>query len=134
VVVFREAFESVIFLSALTVGGDTASKNGVLVGSMVSLIFILLLAVLIVRFSKKLPVHHVFKISSIAMIVLAIILAGKGMKELQEAGIFSVHLAPFNFSIEFLGIYPTWEGIGLQMLTLLISLVMIAYNKSKIKN
>jgi high-affinity iron transporter len=132
VVVFREAFESVIFLSALTVGGDSASKNGVLAGSLISLIFILILAVLIVRFSKKLPVHHVFKISSIAMIVLAVILAGKGMKELQEAGIFSVNLAPFNFNIEFLGIFPTWEGIGLQLFVLLISLGMIAYNKSKI--
>lgn len=129
VVVFREAFESVIFLSALTVDGETSSKNGVLAGTIVSAILIIAIGVLIVKYSKKLPVHKVFKVSSIAMMILAVILAGKGIKELQEAGFVSVHLAPFNFSFDFLGFYPTYETLAAQLLVLAISFGITRMNK-----
>lgn len=131
VVVFREAFESVIFLSALTVDGETASKNGVLVGTLVSAIIIIAIGILIVKYSKKLPVHKVFKISSIAMMLLAVVLAGKGIKELQEAGFVSVHLAPFNFSFDFFGIYPTYETLGAQLFVALICFAIVGIGKSK---
>lgn len=129
VVVFREAFESVIFLSALTVDGEISSKNGVMAGTFVSAILIITIGILIVKYSKKLPVHKVFKVSSIAMMVLAVILAGKGIKELQEAGFVSVHLAPFNFSFDLLGFYPTYETLAAQLIVLAISFAIARMNK-----
>lgn len=134
VVVFREAFESVVFLSALTAGGETAAKNGVAVGFVISLLFIIVLAVFIIKFSKKIPVHHVFKISSILIIILAIILSGKGIKELQEAGVVGVKILPFNLHIDFLGIYPTIQTFGAQIFVFLIAMGLIYINRKKLKH
>lgn len=134
VVVFREAFESVVFLSALTAGGETAAKNGVAVGFVISLLFIVVLAVFIIKFSKKIPVHHVFKISSILIIVLAIILSGKGIKELQEAGVVGVKLLPLNLHIDFLGIYPTIQTFGAQMFVFFIAMILMYINKRKMNS
>jgi high-affinity iron transporter len=132
VVVFREAFESVVFLSALTAGGEAAAKNGVAFGFIISLILIVVLAVMIIKFSKTIPVHHVFKASSILIIVLAIILAGKGIKELQEAGWFGVNLLPFKFNIDFLGFYPTFQTVGAQLLVFIIAMILMQINKRKL--
>jgi high-affinity iron transporter len=63
------------------------------------------------------------------MMVLAVILAGKGIKELQEAGYVSVHLAPFNFSFDFLGFYPTFETLGAQLFVALICLGIVKFGK-----
>lgn len=134
VVVFREAFESVVFLSALTAGGETAAKNGVALGFVISLLLIVVLAILMIKFTKKIPVHHVFKISSILIIILAIILSGKGMKELQEAGWVGVNLLPFNFSIDLLGVYPTLQTFGTQIFVFLIAMGLIYLNKRKMNS
>lgn len=118
VVVFREAFESVIFLSSLSMAGGSESGLAVLFGALLSMVFIGILGIFIVKFSKRLPVHQVFKISSITMLILAVILAGKGINELQEAAFIGIDLLNFRFSIDFLGFYPTYQTIIAQIVTL----------------
>lgn len=131
VVVFREAFESVIFLSSLSMAGGSESGLAVLMGSLFSAVIIGIIGVLIIKFSKQLPIHQVFKISSITMIILAVILAGRGVKELQEAAFVGVDLLGFRFSMDVLGIYPTYQTLAAQLLALLVALGLWYLNKRK---
>lgn len=66
------------------------------------------------RVSKRLPIGRFFSISSILIAVLAVILVGKGVAALQEAGWVSQALvhAP---RIEWLGLYPSWQSLLAQV-------------------
>ena len=71
------------------------------------------------RFSRRLPIGKFFTYSSALVAVLAIVLAGKGVAALQEAGLIAIHpLAGFP-RISVLGIFPTLQGILAQVATLL---------------
>lgn len=131
IVVFREAFESVVFLSSLSMSKSADSGMAVLSGTIFSTIVIILIGLLMIKFSKKLPIHQVFKISSITMVVLAVVLAGRGIKELQEAAFINVHLLPFHFSLDLLGFYPTLQTIAAQLITFLLAMSLWYYNNKK---
>jgi len=74
--------------------------------------------------SKRLPISQFFSISSILIAVLAVVLVGKGMAALQEAG--WVHATPVVFPrIDVLGVLPTWQTLLAQALVL--ALVLVAY-------
>ena len=80
------------------------------------------------RFSAKLPVSEFFKYSSVLIAVLAVVLAGKGVAALQEAGM--IDIAPLlQFPrIPVLGLFPTWESVGAQLLTVAIIVLGAWYN------
>jgi high-affinity iron transporter len=72
-----------------------------------------MLALTIFRFGQRLPMRRFFAASSLLLYGLAIVLAGHGIAALQEAG--WIPATPLSlFRIEWLGIYPTWQGIALQ--------------------
>lgn len=118
VVVFREAFESVIFLSSLTVDGRAESKMGVFIGFMASAIVLFAIAWAMLRLFKRLPIHKVFLYSSMVVLALAFILAGDGIHAIQEGGYLGIHPFPINIKVGFLGIYPTYETILTQVAVL----------------
>jgi high-affinity iron transporter len=53
------------------------------------------------------------------MAILAVVLAGKGVAALQEAGLLDLHPLALP-RIELLGFFPTIEGVAAQALTLAI--------------
>ena len=57
------------------------------------------------------------------MAVLAVVLAGKGVAALQEAGLLDIQPLHNLPRIEMLGLYPTVEGVFSQLFTL-ISIVL----------
>lgn len=118
-VVFREVFESVLFLSALHIEGGGKHTGAIALGVVLAVVIVLTFAFLVIRYSAKLPIPKLFKISAILMGALAVILAGKGIHSLQEVGIVPVHGLPI-FRADQLGIYPTWETTIAQVLVLLI--------------
>ena len=126
IVVFREAFESVLFLSALSLEvGDSqqAAFSGGIVFAFAALIVI---SVLIMKYSKKLPIAKLFKYSAIIISALAVILTGKGLNAIQEAGSISISVMPFDFRLEAIGFYPTWETTIGQVL--ILGLVIVLWN------
>ncbi|HED05574.1 MAG TPA: c-type cytochrome [Ignavibacteria bacterium] len=129
VVVFREAFESVIFLSAVNLEINQSSQNGIYLGAISSLILVLALAWIAVRFTAKLPVMKLFKYSAIIIAVLSVIIAGNGIRAFQESGYSSVTNLPIHFNVSFLGIYPTLETIAAQIIVLTITIVLWTYSK-----
>jgi hypothetical protein len=72
------------------------------------------------RFSAQLPVREFFKYSSWLIAVLAVVLAGKGVSALQEAGIIDIAPLAHMPRIPVLGLFPTWQSIGAQFLTIAV--------------
>jgi len=115
VVVFREAFESVIFLSSVSIKSTTVGDSGILAGAASALALVFIFAVLIVKFSKRLPIRSVFQYSSFIMALLAVVLAGKGVHDFQEAGYVAIHSLPTLPNLPLLGLYPTLFTIVAQI-------------------
>ncbi len=118
-VTFREVFESVLFLSALHIESGGSQSLAIVSGVVMAFAIVLLLAFIVMKFSARLPVPRLFKISSVVMAVLAVVLMGKAIHSLQEVGVVAVHACPV-IRIEMLGIYPTWESVSAQLVVALI--------------
>ncbi len=125
IVVFREAFESVLFLSALNLEVAAGNKSAIGFGVMVAFIVVLFLSWLFLKYTARLPIIKLLKFSSLVIAVLAIILVGKGVHAIQETGFFSITAFPLNFRFDFLGLYPTVETLLSQLGVL--TLVVILY-------
>lgn len=125
-VVFREAFESVLFLSALNMEvGETHQVS--FVGGIVSAFALLLvISVLLLRYSKKIPITQLFKYSALIISFLAVVLIGKGVHSIQEAGIISISIFPIDVRWSLIGLYPTWETILAQVAV--IGLIVFLWN------
>ena len=125
IVVYREVFETILFYAALTAQGSGA----VILAGAASAVFVLgLIAWAMLRFSAQLPVSEFFKYSSVLIAILAVVLAGKGVAALQEAGM--IDIAPLSQMprIPVLGVFPTWESVGAQLLTVAIVAAGAWYN------
>ncbi len=109
--VFREAFESVLFLSALTIEEGTRSKMAIASGAILAIVLVLVLAAVLLRYSTRLPIRSLFRYSSFVMGVLSVILIGKGIHALQETGLLSITRTPFSWRFDLLGFYPTLETV-----------------------
>ncbi|WP_237060838.1 cytochrome c/FTR1 family iron permease [Microbulbifer sediminum] len=125
IAVYREIFETILFYQAL-LAQASGGQGGVLWGGVAG--GAALLAVtgwLMVRYSKRLPIGKFFATTTFILLALSFVLAGKAIAALQEAALVSMTPMPVSFSFEWLGIYPTWEGAGLQLVIVLLSLALV---------
>lgn len=129
IAVFREAFETVLFLRAIWLEGGDSSKVAMLTGVLLSLLTVIGMAWAILKFSAKLPIRNLFGISAFIMALLAVILTGKGLHSLQETGALSVSSSPHFIRFDLLGIYPTWETLLSQILILLAVFALWTWGK-----
>jgi high-affinity iron transporter len=117
-VVYREVFETILFYAAIR---DHGNGRAVLAGGFAAIVALFVLAWVMMRYSRALPIERFFAYSSALIAALAVVLIGKGVAALQEAGYVSVHpLAAFP-RIAVLGLFPTREGViaSLGMIVLL---------------
>lgn len=129
--VFREAFETILFIRALWFQTNADGKNAISLGLLSALTLIFIFSYITLKFSKKLPVRQLFKISSILTSILALILSGKAIHSMQEAGILNVTSIPWNIRFDTIGFFPTWQTICAQVLTLLLTIILININTNK---
>jgi high-affinity iron transporter len=117
IAVYREVFETIIFYAALGAQGENKALFG---GIAVATLLLALIAWAMLRFSRKLPIGKFFQYSAALIAVLAVVLAGKGVAALQEAGMIAVTpLGGFPRS-PILGLYPTAESLAAQALMALL--------------
>lgn len=122
--VYREVFESILFYAALwNDGQEVWLLSGIAAGAAV----LGLIAWVLLRTSRRLPIGTFFSASSALIAVLAIVLTGKGIAALQEAGWVAVSVAPVPH-IELLGIYPTWQSLLAQLAILVLLAVGFVFN------
>lgn len=122
-VVFREAFESVLFLSSLSVDQPNAN-TGILIGLSVSALILGTVAWFMLKVVKRVPIRQLFHYSSLVVLFLAFVMTGEGIHAIQEGGFLSVHSFPINLRIGLIGIYPTWETISSQLIITAVIVVM----------
>ena len=122
VAVYREVFETLLFYQALWLQTAAGARHALLGGFAVAAVVLAVLSLLILRGSLRLPLGTFFGATSVVLAALAVVLAGKGIKALQEAGVLAHHpiAAP---SAPVLGVYP--DGLGL-MLQLALVLLLVA--------
>ena len=125
VVVYREAFETVLFYAALWSQGH---HGAVMAGAGAAVAALAVIGWLMLRYSRKLPFGTFFGISAMLVAVLAVVLAGKGVAALQEAGWLSMSLFD-GPRVDLLGIHPTVEGIGLQLAVAAVLAVGFMWNR-----
>ena len=124
IAVYREVFETVLFYAALWTKG-----NGwpLLAGLVTGMVLLGVLAAFLLRTSARLPIGKFFAWSSLLVAVLAVVLAGKGIAGLQEAG--WIHTSPVAFPrIDILGVHPTWQTLLAQLAVLLVVMVTFVLN------
>ncbi len=132
-VVFREAFESILFLQAINLETTPTNKSAIGLGVLAAFGLIALLGFLFLRYSKKIPVRQLFLYSSWGISLLAVILLGKGIHSIQESGWISMTNSPIVVNIDWLGIYPTIETIFSQLILFGIVLALYYSNSRKWK-
>ena len=115
IVVYREVFETMLFYAALWTQGN----GGMMLAGAGSAVMLLgLVAWAMLRYSRDLPIAKFFAYSAWLMAILTIVLAGKGVAALQEAGIIDIAPLAGGIRVSMLGIFPTVQSIGAQLLTL----------------
>jgi high-affinity iron transporter len=128
--VYREAFETVLFYQALWIEAGPSGRLAVAGGFGVAALGLVLLAWLILKMGLRLPVGWFFGVGSVLMAGLAVVLAGKGIAALQQAGRLPVE--PLDLpTIPSLGVYPTWQGALTQLVLVLLILAAFTYSRRR---
>jgi FTR1 family protein len=125
-IVYREGFETVLFYEALLVDLPGSS---VALGFAGGAALVLAAAFAIIRAGVRLPIKLVFRATNFILLFLSVVIVGKGLYSLQEAGLFSPHpvswLPNSDLLRQVLGFYPLAETLLAQLL--LVSLVVVMY-------
>ncbi len=112
IAVYREVFETILFYAALWEQGN---HHSLLMGLASGVAILAVVAVALLHFSARLPIGKFFTVSSALVAVLAVVLTGKGVAALQEAG----WLVSSSFNgprVDVLGVHPSLQGIIAQVL------------------
>lgn len=130
--VFREAFEVVLFLRAIWIDLEPSGQSIAGLGVLSSFVVLIGLSYFAIKESKKLPLTKLFQICSWTMMILAVVLSGKGVHSLQEAGFVSVATLPVPIRVDLLGIYPSYQTLGLQVTIIILFAVLLFKDRKHI--
>ncbi len=125
IVVYREVFETILFFAALWTPDNGTT---VLAGALSGVALLAIIAWGMLRYSRALPIAQFFRYSALLMAVLTVVLAGKGVGALQEAGIIGITSLDAVPRIAMLGLFPTVEAVGAQLL--MLAAIVIGFRSS----
>ena len=126
--VYRELFEVILFYETLWLQAGPEGHNMVLAGAVVALLLLLVLAWVILKGSRKLPLGLFFTINAVLLCLLSVVFAGHGVAALQEAGVLGTRPVRF-FEFDWLGIYPDAWSLSAQALALMA--IALLYLRSR---
>ncbi len=113
--VYREGFETVLFLQSLELSAGTAT---VLEGAGLGLAMTLAVAVLTFALQRKLPYKTMLIVTGVMIGFVLVVMVGQTARTLQGTGwlpITPIDIAPPYWAGLWFGVYPTWETIGAQV-------------------
>ncbi|GGO92993.1 MAG: iron permease [Sphingomonas sp.] len=125
VVVYREVFETILFYAALWAQGNGAVM---LLGAGAAIGVLALIAWAMLRYSRSLPIGTFFRYSAWLMAILTVVLAGKGVAALQEAGWIDIAPLAEMPRISMLGVFPTWQSVLAQIVALVAIVIGFVLN------
>ena len=114
--VYREGFETVLFLQALVLEGGIAI---IVLGTLIGLAATLLIGVVLFRLQVRLPYKKMLIVTGIFIGMVLLTMVGNTVHVLQLVGWLPLHpirfiTLPYWLGMWF-GLYATWEGIVLQV-------------------
>ncbi len=131
IAVAREGAELILFFQGVPVHG-TSGRNAMILAIVLSAIVL----ILVFRFlTVRLPLKPFFLVTSVLMYAMCFSFTGKGVSELQAAGVVNKTVIPWmSFEMDFLGIYATYESLIPQLIVLAVIITMsVVYAKKNKK-
>jgi len=119
--VFREGAETVLFYVGIA---PSISFTDLMLGLGLGLAGLAVLAALMLGLGVRVPIRPFFLAATLLIYYLCIKFVGTGIHALQVAGLLPATPAPYLPSVEFFGLFPTWETTIAQLLVLLIILAI----------
>jgi high-affinity iron transporter len=117
--VYREGAETALFYQALFNEGPNVAlplSLGIAAGfGALAIIFILFY-----RFGVKIPLRPFFSVTSVLLYYMAFVFMGKGIRELQEGNLIPLSAIRGFPHVEWMGLYPSWQGVLAQLTLLLL--------------
>lgn len=129
IAVYREVFETVLFYQSLLTQTVDAQFSYIAGGFFLGTIILFALAWVLIKYSIKLPIARFFATTTYLLLALSFVLMGKAVSALQEAAFIDISPLPVSFSIEWIGVNSTWQGVLSQALILLAFAVVILRSK-----
>lgn len=115
IVSFREVIETVLFLRTIYSESKEEAHTYLLLGVISAFTIVIIVAILLSKFRKKIPLQHFFNFSAILMMFLSVVLSGKGIHALQEAGVINVYILESFPRFELVGVYPSLQVFATQL-------------------
>lgn len=124
--VFREGVETVLFYHALGTLSD-GNVYPVVLGFVVGTVALAAIYFAFTRFGVRIPMRPFFALTSGLLYAMAIVFAGAGIAELQEAAVVGFTPVPGVPQIPALGLYATRETLLAQGLLVALLVVALTY-------
>ncbi len=115
---YREAFEIVLFFQALVLD-SAGAVHDVWIGAGIGLLLLSVIATALLRVGQRLKPAPFMLASSVFLALLALVLVGKGVRALQEAGVLGINPLPWP-ELPVAGIFATHEGLLAQAVLLFL--------------
>jgi len=125
--VYREGFETILFYKALLTSGNTGGAVAVVAGLAVGCVGLVLIYLAINLFGMRLPLRPFFAVTGGLLYYMAFVFAGKGVAELQNAGVVGMSPVEWGPRLPALGIYPTAQSMWAQGTLLALALVAVVW-------
>ncbi|MFM8269934.1 MAG: FTR1 family protein, partial [Pseudomonadota bacterium] len=122
--VFREVFETVVFLRALLLEAGGYHQLALATGVLTALTLVIVLSWLSVKLSARLPIRQLFMVSSWIMFFLSFIMLGKGIHALQETGLIPISEFEMGPRWDLFGLYPSYQTLGAQLILVIFLLAI----------
>lgn len=113
--VYREGLETVLFLQALQ---TSAGLGAAALGAGIGLGATLIVGVITFKLQRKLPFKRMLILTGVLIALVLAVMVGTTVHNLQGIGWLPTSTTSFEVSIDWsmwLGVYPTWEGLGAQL-------------------
>jgi high-affinity iron transporter len=117
--VYREGAETALFYQALFNEGPNVALP-LSLGIMAGFIALAVIFTLFYRFGVKIPLRPFFSVTSVLLYYMAFVFMGKGVRELQEGNLIPLSAIRGFPHVEWLGLYPSWQGVLAQLALLLL--------------
>lgn len=130
--VYREGAETILFYQALAGNAGVAHYPMALgLGILAAIVALFSLYWVMQKASLKIPYSLFFTVTAIFLFYMAFYFVGGSMLELQEAGMVGITPIEWLPPLSWLGIYPTWQSIGAQLIFLVPSLGLLTWHYAK---
>lgn len=127
--VFREGAETIFFYQVL-ISDAYDQQSSIWLGALIGVVSLMIIYWLTRILSFKLPIKLFFNVTAIFLAIMSFSFIGKGVLELQLGRLIDKTPLDIGITIPSLGIFPTLQGVGAQLLTVFVVAIVFLWYKN----